>query len=206
MSTSDTSQAEFAQLLRPHLRRLYRLAYRLTGSAADAEDLVQEVLVKVYECRDELTSIRALEPWLGRVLYNQFVDNARRYARQRLHTVSLDAPEGNAVGERAVASRDPGPDKIASDGFDISKLNAALAQLSIDHRTVVLMHDSEGYKLEEIQIITGVPIGTLKSRLHRARARLREILTADGTFSADSSCNSVKASENELHRYTRSAR
>ncbi len=205
MSVSNTSHSEFAQLLRPHLRRLYRLAYRLSGSAADAEDLVQEVLVKVYERRDELTSIRALEPWLGRVLYNQFVDNARRYARQRLRTVSLDSPEVGSAGEEAVASREPGPDKITADGFDISKLNSAVAQLSLDHRTVVLMHDSEGYKLEEIQIITGVPVGTLKSRLHRARARLREILTADGTFSADSSCNSVKASENELQRYTRSA-
>ncbi len=206
MSASDTSQVEFEQLLRPHLRRLYRLAYRLTSSATDAEDLVQDVLIKIYDRRDELTSIRALEPWLGRVLYNQFVDNARRYVRQRLRTVSLDTPESASAGVEAIASHEPGPDEITSDGFDISKLESALAQLSVDHRTVVLMHDSEGYKLEEIQTITGVPIGTLKSRLHRARARLREILTADGTFSSDSSCNSVKASENELQRYTRSAR
>jgi RNA polymerase sigma-70 factor (ECF subfamily) len=81
-----------------------------------------------------------------------------------------------------------------------------LAQLSLEHRAVVLMHDSEGYKLDEIHKITGIPVGTLKSRLHRARARLREILTADGTFSADSSCYPEKASEHELQRYTRTAR
>ena len=59
---------------------------------------------------------------------------------------------------------------------------AALARLSEEHRVVVLLHDTEGYKLEEIQDLIGTPIGTIKSRLHRARARLREILEEDGTF------------------------
>ena len=58
----------------------------------------------------------------------------------------------------------------------------ALGQLSDDHRIVVLLHDTEGYKLAEIEAMTGVPVGTVKSRLHRARARLREILTKDGTL------------------------
>ena len=61
-------------------------------------------------------------------------------------------------------------------------LERALAALSDGHRTVVLLHDVEGYKLSEIQDLTGEPLGTLKSRLHRARARLRDLLAADGTF------------------------
>ena len=65
----------------------------------------------------------------------------------------------------------------------LQRLDAALAQLSDEHRQIVLLHDTEGYKLREIQELTGTPIGTVKSRLHRARARLREILEADGTFS-----------------------
>ena len=65
---------------------------------------------------------------------------------------------------------------------DINRLEAALNELSEEHRIVVLLHDSEGYKLKEIQEITGDPIGTLKSRLHRARARLRQMLSAGGTF------------------------
>jgi RNA polymerase sigma-70 factor (ECF subfamily) len=63
------------------------------------------------------------------------------------------------------------------------QLDAALARLSDEHRIVVLLHDTEGYKLEEIHNLIGVPVGTIKSRLHRARARLREILTEGGTFS-----------------------
>ncbi len=62
------------------------------------------------------------------------------------------------------------------------RLDRALAQLSDEHRLVVMLHDTEGYTMEEIQQLTDVPVGTIKSRLHRARARLREILDADGTF------------------------
>ena len=65
---------------------------------------------------------------------------------------------------------------------DIKRLDRALNELSEEHRIVVLLHDSEGYKFKEIQEITGDPVGTLKSRLHRARARLRELLSAAGTF------------------------
>ena len=65
----------------------------------------------------------------------------------------------------------------------LKRLDAALQKLSEEHRIVVLLHDTEGYKLNEIQELTGAPVGTIKSRLHRARARLRDILTKDGTIS-----------------------
>ena len=67
---------------------------------------------------------------------------------------------------------------------NIMQLDRALAMLSDEHRLVVLLHDAEGYKLQEIHEITGDPLGTIKSRLHRARARMREFLVADGTISS----------------------
>jgi RNA polymerase sigma-70 factor (ECF subfamily) len=79
-----------------------------------------------------------------------------------------------------------GPGNPAADHARSEKLQCldrALGQLSDEHRLVVLLHDSEGYKLREIQALTGLPVGTIKSRLSRARARLREILENDGTFS-----------------------
>jgi RNA polymerase sigma factor (sigma-70 family) len=167
----------FEALLAPHVDRLYRLAFRLTNNRADAEDLVQEVLVKAYERHAELTSIEALGPWLGRVLYNRFVDDSRRYARTRLKVVPLDA-----TAELPDSSAAPTGEPHADAAFDIITLNEALGKLSLEHRSVLMMHDAEGYKLPEIQLITGIPIGTLKSRLHRARARLRELLEKTGTF------------------------
>jgi RNA polymerase sigma-70 factor (ECF subfamily) len=173
-----TTPQAFAELVRPHLESLYRLAYRLTGTVADAEDLLQDVLCKLYERRDELAAIESLGPWLKRVLHHRFVDGTRRRARQRLVLV------GSAESERAAfeASFPPVAPPDAGSAFDVTRLAAALAQLSVEHRTVLLMHDAEGYKLVEIQEITGIELGTLKSRLHRARARLRELLGDVGTF------------------------
>ena len=168
-----TEQApSFDTLLRPHLSRLYRLAYRLTGSVADAEDLLQDVLVKLYERRNELDSIDSLDVWAGRVLYNRFVDQARRYARRRM--VSLT--------ERADLEPSTADAMPESAGVDIRRVWAAVERLSAEQREVLLLHDAEGYKFVEIQQVTGVPVGTLKSRLHRARARLRELLDGGGTF------------------------
>ena len=167
---------EFETLLRPQLDRLYRLAYRLTGSVSDAEDLVQDVLVKLYPRRTELSSIADLAPWLGRVLYNQFVDQTRRYRSQRLKVVvDSDAPGADWTAP------EPTPEQEALRSFDISQVRSALRKLSEDHRVALLLHDGEGYSLQEIQTVTGVPVGTLKSRLHRGRARLRDLLAEEGT-------------------------
>jgi RNA polymerase sigma-70 factor (ECF subfamily) len=163
----------FAELIGPHLTQLYRLAYRLTGTVADAEDLLQDVLVKLYERRSELGSIDSLGVWAGRVLHNRFVDQARRYARRRMESLAERAELEPATAADATP---------AAAGLDIRRVRTAIDQLSAEHREVLLLHDAEGYKLIEIQQITGSPVGTLKSRLHRARARLRELLGDEGTF------------------------
>jgi len=182
VNADENARAEFAELVKPHLESLYRLAYRLTGSAENAEDLVQDVLVKVFGRRDEITSIVAPRAWLCRILYNHFVDQARRLTRRRFRVVSLGASEAGSVPGVALQSDLPDPAQQAAAEFDIRALRVALDRLSLEHRSVVLMHDAEGYKLAEIHTITGIPVGTLKSRLHRARARLRELLSEDGTF------------------------
>ncbi len=176
----DDTSALFERVTRPHFDRLYRLAWRLAGSRAEAEDLFQEVLIKAYAKLDELIDIEKPGPWLARVMYNLFIDQQRRFKRQRLGTVA----EGDLPGDGFAAiagDLDPVADKARYER--LQRLDAALNQLSDDHRLVVLLHDTEGYKLDEIQSITGTPTGTLKSRLHRARQRLKEILLADGTFS-----------------------
>jgi RNA polymerase sigma-70 factor (ECF subfamily) len=175
---NDNQRASFESLLRPHFDRLYRLANRLTSSKHEAEDLFQDVLVKVYPRLDDLVDIEKPGPWLCRVMYNLFIDNQRRYARQRLVTVSESRLPGESV-DSIPGKDDPQLDQERLD--NIMRLDRALARLSDDHRLVVLLHDTEGYQLNEIQELTGTPIGTLKSRLHRARARLRELLEKDGT-------------------------
>jgi RNA polymerase sigma-70 factor (ECF subfamily) len=179
MSTADQSLA-FERLVRPHFDRLYRLAWRLTGAKPEAEDLFQELLIKAYGKLDDLVEIEEPGSWLCRVMYNLFIDEQRRFARRRMHTVE----EGQLAGEGL--ENLPGGDNPVLDNERlerIRRLDNALARLSDEHRIVVLLHDTEGYKMSEIEELTGIPVGTIKSRLHRARARLRQILVADGTIS-----------------------
>lgn len=181
MDAYEHNQAAlFERLLKPHLKPLYRFAHFLTGSKPAAEDLFQDVLTKMFARLDELAAVRDPGPWLKRVLYNQFVDHQRRYARQRL--VSVSEAE---LAEETIDALPGHADTAAAAGRleDLAAVDAALAKLSEEHRQVVVLHDLEGYKLEEIQELTGTPVGTVKSRLHRARARLRELLKIDGTFS-----------------------
>ena len=183
MSTTDNNLA-FERLVRPHFDRLYRLAWRLAGSKAEAEEPLQALLVKAYGKIDDLASIDQPGPWLCRVMYNLFIDEKRRFARQRMHTVEEGQLAGDGIDGLPDAP-DTGSDPVAENQRidQIQRLDNALAQLSDEHRIVVLLHDTEGYKLNEIQELTGTPVGTIKSRLHRARARLREILSNDGTIS-----------------------
>ncbi|MEE8426351.1 MAG: RNA polymerase sigma factor [Woeseiaceae bacterium] len=170
----------FERIVRPHFDRLYRLAWRLTGGKAEAEDLFQDLLVKAYGLLDDLIAIEEPGSWLSRVMYNLFVDQHRRYTRQRMHLVDEGHLPGAGLADLA-GDLDPVTDIERLE--ILMRLDAALGQLSEEHRLIVLLHDTEGYKLKEIQDITGVPVGTIKSRLHRARARLRDILSPDGTFS-----------------------
>jgi len=185
----------FTALLSPQLPRLFRLSYRLTGRRADAEDLLQDVLTKLFERHAELSSIRDLAPYLARVLYNQFVDDRRRYRRRALTLIDGNGSDHEGRGRDVAVDTDPAKD--AERAEQDQGLLRALARLSDDHRIVVLLADAEGHTLAEIEAMTDTPIGTLKSRLHRARARLRELLETDGTFSAVPSCSGVEGARRD---------
>ena len=181
MST-EIQRLTFERVVQPHFDRLYRLAWRLTGGKPEAEDLFQELLIKAFQMLDDLVDIEEPGSWLSRVMYNLFIDEQRRFARRRLHMVEEDQLPGEGLQGLAGSESDnplAGNERLEK----LARLDAALRQLSDEHRIVVLLHDTEGYKLSEIEALTGVPIGTVKSRLHRARSRLREILVADGTIS-----------------------
>ena len=167
---SDT-RGRFTTLLRPHLDGLYQLAYRFCQNRDDAEDLVQDLLIKVYPRLDEMESIENLKSWLATVLRRIFLDNLRRYKRSPVHL----ATEDDVVLERLSSDSD-GPAQVSEKSHEINKLQDALMQLSEDQRVLLVLHDMEGYKLIELESMLETPIGTLKSRIHRARARLREIL------------------------------
>ncbi len=155
-------------IVEQHSARVYRLAYRLTGNRADAEDLTQEVFVRVFRSLDSYRP-GTFEGWLHRITTNLFLDQARRRARIRFDALA-DHAEDRLPG-RALA-----PDEqLLEDLFD-DDVEAALATLSPDFRAAVVLCDVEGLSYEEIADVLGLKLGTVRSRIHRGRAQLRSAL------------------------------
>ena len=156
------------QIVREHSGRVYRLAYRLTGNRHDAEDLTQEVFVRVFRSLHTYTP-GTMEGWLHRITTNLFLDQARRKQRIRFDALS---DERAARLRSAVAAPD---DHYADRTFD-DDVERALAQLPPDFRAAVVLCDIEGLTYEEIAEILDAKLGTVRSRIHRGRAQLRTAL------------------------------
>lgn len=183
--SSANAAAEFDRLLREHVPALYRSAYRWTGAVDRAEDLVQELLVRLYPKLDELRGLDRIRPWALRVMYRIFVDQVRR---ERSSPVQFGAnPSAGEDDEESQQLIDPAaePDELVEQEFTLERVMAAWESLGEDHRVVLSMHDIEDYSLPELAQIMDVPLGTLKSRLHRARARLRDLLAMERNPPAD---------------------
>src|SRR5690242_7065322 len=161
-------KGSFQDLIGPHLKPLWQTAYRFTGRREDADDLLQELLVRLYPQREKLPRVEQLRPWLVRSLYHLFVDGRRSWLRNVLSLVVPDSEDAMP----AVPSEAPGPEAAAEADHLNAALLQALARLDPDQRAVVALHDMEGYTLAELQDTLEVPIGTLKSRLFRGRRRL----------------------------------
>jgi RNA polymerase sigma-70 factor (ECF subfamily) len=159
----------FAALVEPHYDVLYRVAYRLTRSVHDAEDLAQEVCARAFPRLDEIEKLEQPRGWLLRVLYRLFVDSVRRYERKFVGSI-------DDVDERALVSEQPGPLEEAERALARRRLDDAWRHLDEEQRALLALHDVEGYSLLELNEITGIKEGTLKSRLHRARVRLGKLL------------------------------
>ena len=179
---SKKEAEDFESLLRPHLEYLYRISYRFTGSREDAEDLVQDLVLKLYPRKKELFQVSKLRPWLVRVLYRLFLDQKRKNKFSPLRLVK--SPQENQQGDRLeeIPGSTPNPEELLQQQNLGEKLEKALNKLSREQRAIITLHDIEGYSLTELEPLLEVPLGTLKSRLQRSREKMKKILQKDGTF------------------------
>lgn len=170
---------EFDHLLRNHVPALYRCAYRWTGTVDRAEDLVQELLVRLYPRLDELRGLESIRPWALRVMYRIFVDQVRRERSSPVQFGANLSEDGGDDDAQDLIDPSAGPAELVEQELTQERVMAAWETLGEEHRVVLAMHDIEDYSLPELAGIMEVPLGTLKSRLHRARARLRELLATE---------------------------
>ncbi len=180
----DGDSAAWAELVRAQHRRVYGLCYRFTGNPADAEDLTQDVFLKIYSNLASFDMGRgSLQVWIATMTRNLLVDNFRRTKNQRA-TSSLDdgweSAEDLKPIDRLTASS-LSPHESAANNELAKMVQEALARVSVDLREAVILRDLQDMDYKEIAQVLGIPEGTVKSRISRGRAELARLLERSKT-------------------------
>ncbi len=162
----------FDELVKLYYRRLYNAVYRLLGHAEDAADVVQEAFANAFVSLASFKGEAGFYTWLYRIAFNLAVS----WQRKRRDVVQLDALDGDQAWEPADPSEMTRPERRLEAAENELGLQAALSRLSFEHRMVLILKDIEDMRYDQIAEILRIPIGTVRSRLHRARAELRQIL------------------------------
>ena len=176
--TLNGRPAAFGELVRRYQDRLYNAVLRLLNHPDDTLDVVQDAFVNAYQSLGSFKGDAEFYTWMYRIAFNVAISHKRK---RRRALVSLEA---GRHGEPAIDPADPSDDTRPGAAMERAEegaaLQAGLARLSAEHRTVLVLKDIEGMKYEQMAEVLGVPVGTIRSRLHRARLELRELL-APGT-------------------------
>lgn len=175
------NEAAFTELVRLYQHSVFNLVLRLLGDREEAEDTAQEVFVSVFRHIDSFREEASLATWLYRIATNQ-CKNRQKYLgrRQTRRTCSLDAvPEVQLrpPPNQAVVHR---PDQLLEGRQTEQAVQQAIAALEEEHRVLIVLRDIQGLSYQDIEAVTGLPAGTVRSRLHRARLALKEQMARHG--------------------------
>jgi RNA polymerase sigma-70 factor (ECF subfamily) len=172
-------KARFTELTMPHMQALYTAALRMTRNPADAEDLVQETFLKAYRAFDRYEDGTNLRAWLYKILTNTFI-NSYRAAKRRPEKADVEDVEDlylyHRIGDLQASGVGRSAEDEVFDHFTDDEVKDAIESLPEAFRIAVLLADVEGFSYKEIAEITGVPIGTVMSRIHRGRKALQKAL------------------------------
>jgi RNA polymerase sigma-70 factor (ECF subfamily) len=174
----------FKSLIRRYQNKIYNTAYRILGNADEAEEVVQDTLVKVHQSIDKFRQQASFNAWLFRIVHNICLDRLRYKQRRKGFQVVCFDPQSSYSEEESgdpntvsqVADANPGPDLLLSLGEQSQVIGESLKLLPDNQRAVVVLFDIEGFSYQEISEIVGASIGTVRSRLHYGRLKLRELL------------------------------
>lgn len=162
----------FGELVLRYQDRLYNIAYRVVGNPDDAADVVQDAFVSAYQSLASFKGDSEFFTWLYRIAFNTAISQKRK----KRPTASLDGRDGEVGYHPPDVSTDVAPGAALERTEDERVLAEAIAKLSDEHRAVLVLKDIDGSKYEDIAAALGIPIGTVRSRLHRARLELRHLI------------------------------
>ena len=174
--TETEKQELFNNEFLPHINSMYNFGYRLTLDRDDAKDLVQDTYLKAYRFIESFQKGTNAKAWLFRILKNSFINDYRKKTKE---PSKVDYQEVETYYNSEEVDRQITPDLRVESLKDMigDEISNALNSLDVDFRTVIILCDLEGFKYEEMAKILDIPIGTVRSRLHRARNLLKEKLT-----------------------------
>lgn len=185
MATTSPAQYDFELLLRRTERRAYNLAFRLVGNRADAEDVTQDAYLRAWRKFDSFDRSRSFEGWLFRIITNRVIDLRRR--QKRVPILSLDTPTRTPDGDEClaheIAATDVDPQFIVIESIVDERVQTALAALPTVYRTAIVLCDAQSMSYQEIADFMDCSVGTVRSRIHRARVLARRYLeTGEGSY------------------------
>jgi len=167
--------AAYDELVRTYNASIFHVACRMLGDTAEASDVVQEIFIKVFRNIGGFKGEAALKTWIFRIAFSEILNRLRWWkSRHRSSTVSLDDQPG--ANGHYVTDSGPSPDEALESRERELAIQQALGKLSRDHRSIVVLRDIEGFSYTEIADVLGISIGTVKSRLARARGDLKKSL------------------------------
>ncbi len=179
MQQSNSATPRFEDLMKKTQKKVYNMAYRLSGNAADAEDLTQEAYFRAYRSFDSYEGDKPFANWILRIVTRLYLD-LLRHRRRRVQTVSYDNPLHKDSGEDDLffeqADNTDNPESVLMDSTLGEELENALRSLPAEQRLVVMLADVEGVPYKDIAEILDAPVGTIRSRLHRTHKALRKQL------------------------------
>ena len=163
--------AAFEALIAPYENRIYQVCLRMMGKPEDALDMAQESLLRIYKSLKTFKHQAKLSTWIYRLTTNACLDELRR--RKRMLPLGLHEDAGNVID---MAAGTPGPHEDYLRHEQTQAIRVALAQLSEDHRAIIILRDIQGLSYEEVSQVLSLNINTVRSRIFRARRELREKL------------------------------
>lgn len=172
--TAAERNALFESLIRDTSKQAYGLAYRLTGNAAEAEDLVQESFLRAFRFFHRYDDSLPFTSWLYRIMTNAHIDMVRR--RGRIRTTSLEGAGSDGSSTWDLPDHEASPDRAMIENSLDDTVQQGLMAMTPEFRTAVLLADVEGMAYEEVAEIMGTSVGTVRSRIHRGRKQLRSHL------------------------------
>lgn len=176
----------FEKLLLEHEKNVYNLCYRMAGNPDDALDLSQEAFLKAWRALSTYQFDAAFSTWLYRLTTNVCLDFLRKRNRQA-HSSLTTEDENEEPREYSVPDPAPGPEEQAVSSWQQEAVQAAMQQLPEDYRLVLQLRVVEDLPYEQIADVMGIPVGTVKSRLSRARLQLKKLLEAGNFFDSEAS-------------------